>query len=383
MILQNGYITLQLQFENAESISLYDEPLDFVQIQPRADIDVLGASCNFSITKSTFSKIDLPNQKNPSSIKLIQRITNIASSVQIAMIPSSIVINFFIQAAINQIWNMLNDISFMMSLPIIAISIPGIASPVMSLILQFIYLDLLQTDRWLVPKEEEGQGLNYYFEQQGFKSVNILFNLGSTLIYTFGLIGIYLVYLISICIFKRVAMYLEKGLFWGSTIRFIIQQFQPMLISALINLQQLEFSSTMKIGSSIYTVTIMVVLIVAVVGIGFGSRGQGIRGQWITITLVKWTILSVTLVTLREYPSMQLLILTLLLFLSQCLLIISNPSPVPLENHISLFNEIMASVYLYILYSLTDFMGRVEVKEGLGNMLLGVVIFTISINLGK
>ncbi|TNV85934.1 hypothetical protein FGO68_gene8988 [Halteria grandinella] len=382
-ISNQGYIILQINFENAASISLYDDPLDFIQIQPKENISIEGASCNFSIPKSTLSSIDLPNQQTSSSIKLIQRMSDIASSVQIAMIPSSIVINFFIQAAINQIWNMLNDISLMMNLPLIAIAIPGIASPVMSLILQFIYLDLLQTDKWLVPKEDEGQGLNYYFEQQGFKSVNILFNLGSTLIYTFGLIGLYLIYLFSICLAKRFALYLEKRLFWGTTIRFIIQQFQPMLISALINMQYLEFSSMMKMGSSVYTITILVVLVIAVVAIALGNIGQGIKGQWVTITLAKWAILSVTLVYLRDYPSIQLLLLTTLLLLSQCLLLLSKPSPSPLENHLSLFNELMTSAYLYTLFTLTDFMGRNQVKEGCGIVLLGVVVGTIGVNIAK
>ncbi|TNV85954.1 hypothetical protein FGO68_gene8493 [Halteria grandinella] len=220
IVSQSGYIILQIQFENSASISLYDDPLDFIQIQAREDIIIQSTSCNFSIPKSTLSSVDLPNQQSPSSIELIQRMSDIASSVQIAMIPSSILINFFIQAAISKIWDMLNDISFMMNLPLIAIVLPGIASSVMSLILQFIYLDLLQTDKWLTPKEDEGQGLNNYFEQQGFKSVNILFNLGSTLIYTFALIGLYLVFLLSVCFFKRLALYLDKRLFWGTTIRF-------------------------------------------------------------------------------------------------------------------------------------------------------------------
>ncbi|TNV85953.1 hypothetical protein FGO68_gene8492 [Halteria grandinella] len=114
-----------------------------------------------------------------------------------------------------------------------------------------------------------------------------------------------------------------------------------------------------------------------------GNKGKGIKGQWVTITLVKWTILSVILVFLRDYSSIQLLLLTPLLFFSQCLIIITKPNPVPLENHMSLFNEIMTSIYLYILYTLTDYTGRNEVKVECGNVLLGVVLFTIAANLIK
>lgn len=51
----------------------------------------------------------------------------------------------------NLIWGMLNDLSFMINLTMISISIPGVASSVMNIMLQFIYLDILQTDKWLIP----------------------------------------------------------------------------------------------------------------------------------------------------------------------------------------------------------------------------------------
>lgn len=49
----------------------------------------------------------------------------------------------------------------------------------------------------------------------------------------------------------------------------------------------------------------------------------------------------------------------------------------------SIFNEIMATCYLYTLFTVTDFMGRNVVKEECGLILLGIVLFTISVNILK
>lgn len=85
---------------------------------------------------------------------------------------------------------MLNDLSFMINLTMISLSIPCIAQPIMSLILQFIYLDLLQTDLWLSPllaegdnEDDEDEALNSFFEDSGFQSMFMIKNLGSTFIF--------------------------------------------------------------------------------------------------------------------------------------------------------------------------------------------------------
>lgn len=86
---------------------------------------------------------------------------------------------------------------------------------------------------------------------------------------------------------------------------------------------------------------------------------------------------------LRDYPAFQLIIITELLFASQVLLLVAKPFATPVENAMSLFNELMASLYLYVLYTLTDFMGRNEVKEDCGLFLLMLVLFTILVNILK
>lgn len=52
---------------------------------------------------------------------------------------------------IQYLWSLLNDLSFLTSLTLISITVPGIAQIIQSAMLSFIYLDVLQTDKWLTP----------------------------------------------------------------------------------------------------------------------------------------------------------------------------------------------------------------------------------------
>ncbi len=46
---------------------------------------------------------------------------------------------------------MLNDMSFLTILTMVSISVPGLAKILQAALLNFIYMDLLQTDKWLYP----------------------------------------------------------------------------------------------------------------------------------------------------------------------------------------------------------------------------------------
>ena len=54
-----------------------------------------------------------------------------------------------------------------------------------------------------------------------------------------------------------------------------------------------------------------------------------------------------------------------------------------LENYMMLFNEIMVSVYLYLLLCLTDFMEENNSRDFIGLLLLSLVGFTVLVNLVK
>jgi hypothetical protein len=60
---------------------------------------------------------------------------------------SNIALSFFIQ----WIWSLMTDMSFLTILSLISITVPGIAKIIQSALFGFICMDLLYTDRWLVP----------------------------------------------------------------------------------------------------------------------------------------------------------------------------------------------------------------------------------------
>jgi hypothetical protein len=109
------------------------------------------------------------------------------------------------QIVIHMIWGLLNDLSVIMDLSMVAVPVPGIASLIQSTILNFIYLDILQTSSWLVPYlskknadddgvAEEDTVLNAYFDNSGFSSMNMLKNLGSTLVYLVLYVALIIIY---------------------------------------------------------------------------------------------------------------------------------------------------------------------------------------------
>ena len=55
-----------------------------------------------------------------------------------------------------------------------------------------------------------------------------------------------------------------------------------------------------------------------------------------------------------------------------------------LDNYMSLFNEMMVSCYLYVLYTLTDFHAVVNpLRDQSGTGLTVIILFTVSVNVLK
>ena len=130
--------------------------------------------------------------------------------------PENIFLRLIISISLNFVLGSMNDMSFLTLLSLISIAVPGIAQVFMKVILKFLYLDVLMTEDWLLPllisenkqyflddkkralnatatnnfdmedEEEEGEkdhGLNEYFEDSDIGSMQMLVNIGSTLVY--------------------------------------------------------------------------------------------------------------------------------------------------------------------------------------------------------
>jgi hypothetical protein len=96
------------------------------------------------------------------------------------------------------IFGLLNDISFLISMALISLSLPGLAQTIQSTLLNFIYVDIMQTDAWLLPmmfnstELGEGQAINPFFDDNGYSSCIFIANLGSTFIYILIYFAIFL-----------------------------------------------------------------------------------------------------------------------------------------------------------------------------------------------
>jgi hypothetical protein len=57
--------------------------------------------------------------------------------------------------------------------------------------------------------------------------------------------------------------------------------------------------------------------------------------------------------------------------------------PSPKENAVSVFNEVMVSLYLYTLLHLTDFFGENNYREEGGYVLVGIIFISVAVNVIK
>ncbi|TNV86571.1 hypothetical protein FGO68_gene9232 [Halteria grandinella] len=342
------------------------------------------------------------------------------NNAKITILTISIILQLFFGFAINLIWAMMNDLSFIISLGLVSIPIPGVASPIQSLLSSLIYMDLLLTDKWLanyleysvMPSElEKDEAMNIYFDSQGFQSKLVLQNLGSTLV--FLLMHIFLLLYTGLMgqlssvtdIAKKQYLILHPRLFWGGTIRFIIQQFQPLIFASLINISStslkdlrtkslgIKFSFLFSLGLFISTLLIVFVFY-RIIKHGRTQSGRfrslieglnqtGYAPYWTVWTLLKWSLMCFVLVLLTDYPAQQLQLLLLLSVFSGALQMSVQPQISKVENMMSFFNEVMASCYLYTLIGLAHASDDFALRELLGLVLISLLLFALLVNLLK
>ena len=105
------------------------------------------------------------------------------------MIPGGIILNLFLTMFLQFIWGLLNDMSFIMILSLVSLNVPGPVQLIQSTMLNFIYMDILQTSLWLdpiifnSPGDNNDDGINPFFDLGGFTSMILIKNLGSTFVF--------------------------------------------------------------------------------------------------------------------------------------------------------------------------------------------------------
>lgn len=104
---------------------------------------------------------------------------------------------------------------------------------------------------------------------------------------------------------------------------------------------------------------------------------------WNVIILLRWTISTIIMITMRDYPSFQIMTNLQLTFAFQCLILGGKPFQDPKENTMSLLNEVMVSLYLYQMIALTDYNSTNPYRIQIGWTLVGTVFFSVGFNIIK
>ena len=104
---------------------------------------------------------------------------------------------------------------------------------------------------------------------------------------------------------------------------------------------------------------------------------------WNIIVLLRWNITLAVIVLLRNYSALQIQSFLIISLCVQFLILKYKPIEESLDNKMSIFNEIMVSVYLYFTISLTDFFGEMIYREEVGFCLLGTIFITVLVNVLK
>ena len=241
----------------------------------------------------------------------------------------------------------MDDLSFLMINTMISMSVPGIASMISGVLINLIYFDILYTEKWFPDFMEsikfvvntDDHPINVYFDQNGFQSLLIIKNLGSTLFF----IIFYLIAWILLLILKIASIFIEQvnyvvkkletTLMWNGTISMLMSQFTPMIISSLINLYGLKwdtniffYSSALSIGllalNGVMILFFSLILLKAYFDLEWTNSEEfkskysvlidGLRLDtmkyrflvlfWKPLNLLRWLSTILALVFMRDYP---------------------------------------------------------------------------------
>jgi hypothetical protein len=113
------------------------------------------------------------------------------------------------------------------------------------------------------------------------------------------------------------------------------------------------------------------------------SLDNSVGRFWKPIQNVRWIITITVLIVLRDSYSLQICLLLALSWVFSALLIGFKPFESPLDVKLAIFNELMVSVYLYLMLCLTDSHGESGLRDTFGYILLYLVMGTVGVNFVK
>ncbi|TNV87199.1 hypothetical protein FGO68_gene6267 [Halteria grandinella] len=442
--IKDNLIYCSVQYPEYTSSS--NEPDKIQLVMTKSMSAITSLSGNVALLKiGTSAQASIPTQMSAKEQEITLKFQQALKVVEIVAIPGGVVLNFLLSVAIQYLWGLLNDLSFLTTLTLISISVPGMAQTIQASMLNCIYLDVLQTDQWFIPwmfgksasistegtgsrrlqeseeseDEEDDEPLNEYIGANGFGSKNLIKNLQSTFLYLVLLliitITVPIILVLHRCFQKlQTPDRLIPDYVCNSYIRFLTQQYSPLIFSALINLYDMKIDSRTFGGdmSSVLSPAIFFCLFCAIIYLTklvknnnlqspqfvkrYGNIVEGLRIEsplgryWNIITFARWTVVALVIICMRDYGNMQVITLALFSIAVQITIIFVKPMENNTENLMSITNEVFVSFYLYTLLAMTggsDFMPSLQEQHGYremsGIILISVVFVSVFINVVK
>ena len=173
------------------------------------------------------------------------------------------------------------------------------------------------------------------------------------------------------------------------------------MTACMINISSLNFDSPLNSASSVLSIVILVLLVLAIATEtyliykhrgqyenpefkqSYGACVQGLNTEsfagryWNPLTLIRWTVTNLVMIFSRDHCALQIFILLVASGVFQILLLRSKPMTEKCDQRMALVIEASVSIYLYGLLSLTDFSGEATPRIELGwalAMITGIVI---------
>ena len=121
----------------------------------------------------------------------------------------------------------------------------------------------------------------------------------------------------------------------------------------------------------------------------FGTLTEGLNTSraigcyWNGLILTRWYITVLIMVTLRNYYQLQIMLNLVVSFIFQIMALGWRPMLERVDNNLSVFNESMVTLYLYLMICLTDFYGVNSFKILIGWALVATVLTSTTVNLFK
>jgi hypothetical protein len=162
-------------------------------------------------------------------------------------------LNYLIILVIQYFWSKLDDLSFLTILTLVSMNVPGVAQIIQFVLINFIYFDILYTERWFpefmtylnLEIDFEDYPLNSYFNENGFESLTFLINIGSSFFFFIIYILLWtslLLLKILTCMttwFEKFRIKMQSYLMWNGSINLLMSQFTPIMMSSILNLYDL------------------------------------------------------------------------------------------------------------------------------------------------